>query len=374
MRSERSVVHVVPASRPNPWLADAIRAAGAGRWRQLVVSLEPAGELQRGLRLAGTETFALGARGRVSYLAAARRLSDLLQRERADLIHSHLFDANLVAAAARWSGRRVPLVITRHEPPHFMRLAPVGAAKRLAYLWLDGQVNRSATALIAPSARTEEELVALGVRPERIHRIPLGLDLRRLRGGVEAAVPARGGGVRVGIFGRLSWEKSVDTALRAWPLVVARHPEAILSIVGDGPLRRQLEDLAGTLGVRGSVRFEGWRDDVPALMSAMDVVIHTSRTESTGMVLIEALVRRRPLVVTPVGIVGEHLRHGEDCLVVPHGAAPDVAEAVLALLADPQRARDLADHGCTRILATFEAAPMANAYLALYDRVVGSAS
>ncbi len=379
LNGTRTVLHVVPASRSNPWLADAIRAGDSARWRQVVVSVAPAGELQREMAGNAASAHALGANTRAHYPVAAVRLTRLVRHQRVDLIHAHLFDANILAAGARRLAAQVPLVITRHEPPDFIRMAPVAGWKRRAYLSIDGALTRSAAAVIAPSARTEDELIRLGVPAGRIHRIPLGLDLARIARADEAGTSIRGvlgleGRACVGVFGRMSWEKSVDTALRAWPAVLAARPDAVLVLAGDGPQRNALAHLARELGTERSVRFVGWRDDVPALMSAMDVVLHTSRTESTGMVLIEALVRGRPLVVTPVGIVGEHLRHEEDCLVVPHASPEDVSRAIMRLLADPGHGRALAEHGRARVLDTFGTGAMVSAYGALYERVLGAAT
>src|SRR5207244_1930676 len=104
------------------------------------------------------------------------------------------------------------------------------------------------------------------------------------------------GPLRIGCLARLSPEKGLDTLIEALDLL--RGVELIL--VGDGPERRSLEQLARELGVADRVTFSGWRDDARSALSQLDVVVLPSRSEGLPLVIIEAMLAELPVVATNV--------------------------------------------------------------------------
>lgn len=134
---------------------------------------------------------------------------------------------------------------------------------------------------------------------------------------------------------RLTPEKRVDLIIRA----AAEIKEARLVIVGDGPVRAELEALANSLGVSDRVEFAGWQKPAEYYARA-SVYVQASRYEGYGMALVEAALSGVPIVATDAGIVGELFRNGEDILVAA-GTGKGIAEEVLRMKLEPQLAERL---------------------------------
>jgi glycosyltransferase involved in cell wall biosynthesis len=162
--------------------------------------------------------------------------------------------------------------------------------------------------------------------------------------------------------GRLVEQKNHELAIRAMTEV----PGATLAIVGDGPLRPELERLAAELGA--SVIFTGVRRDARALMGAADVVVMPSRWEGLPLTALEALASGTPLVATNVRGLRELLTDGENALLVPE--EPDaLAAAIRRVLEDDQLAARLSEAGRQVEGAGSDAALVAG-FLSIYERLV----
>lgn len=148
-------------------------------------------------------------------------------------------------------------------------------------------------------------------------------------------------GADVVVFGCvavLRVEKDHATLLRAFAALPAL-PTAVLVLVGDGPLRDELVELAQRIGVGDRVRFVGSRDDVPKLLAAFDIAVLASRTiENLPYSLLEAMAAGLPVVSTAVGALAELVDHGETGFLVPPGSAAVLAER-MGQLVDDERAR-----------------------------------
>jgi glycosyltransferase involved in cell wall biosynthesis len=145
--------------------------------------------------------------------------------------------------------------------------------------------------------------------------------------------------------------KDLPTLLRAAQLVRERRPDCRFAIVGDGSERERLEAESRALGLDGSVRFFGWRRDLPAVFGDLDVVVNSSINEGTPVSLIEALAADRPVVATRVGGTPDLLRNGEHGWLVPPQQPEALAGAILEALERPAEARRRARRGREHVLA-----------------------
>lgn len=366
-----AVLHLIEESTPNPWLVDIVERTDRDRWRPIVASVQPSGQLQRDVLDAGGAIAALGARSRRGYPLAAARLRWFAHQHGVRLVHAHNFGPALLTMAAGVALRPYAWLYTYFQQPDFFRLAPTKPWKRAILITLDREIARRAGAIVAPSRHVRDVLVRDGIRPEKIHEIVLGFDIDSLQERAARALEAvlREFGVGEGLcavsVGRLSWEKDHATLLRAWRGIADDHPGARLILVGQGPLRGQLIALAAELGIADAVTFAGPRRDVPAIMAAADVVVHTAVTESFGQVLAEALALGRPLVTTNVG-VARHFRDRVHCLTVPQGDAEAIREAVRGLVAKPALAREIGERGRAFIRSEFTIERNVRAFERLY--------
>lgn len=303
------------------------------------------------------------------------RLSSWLQREGIDLVHTHnpsphLYGA-LAAAITRRSGRssgsgRGPRVVhTKHG-----RNYP-GVRRKVL-------VNRLASSLTDRVVAVSEDARAVavdveGVNPAKVVTILNGVDTEEYRPGDAASARALlgvpEGGYHVGCVARLSPEKDHATLLAAFASLRARRPDAHLTLVGDGPLRKELEADAGRRGLGEAVTFAGTRGDIAALLPGFDVFALSSRTEGISLTLVEAAAVGLPIVATRVGGNPEIVRDGETGLLVPAGDPEALAAALDAVASKPDRS-EMGRRGRARMVERFSVDTMVQAYEDLYAEVL----
>ena len=176
-----------------------------------------------------------------------------------------------------------------------------------------------------------------GCAPRKIRVVPNGVDTSRfsdrpanlaLRSelGLPADAPT------VGIVAVLRPEKNHDLFLRAAAIVHRQVPQAHFLIVGDGPLRREVEAQIRALGLEGVVHMLGMRRDIPELLNVIDVVALTSKMEANPVSVLEALSSGRPVVSTRVGSIPENVIDGETGFLVPPGDEEALAARFITLL------------------------------------------
>ncbi len=148
--------------------------------------------------------------------------------------------------------------------------------------------------------------------------------------------------------GRFAPIKRLDRLLRVFRTVLDDHPGAELCIVGDGPLRPELEAQAAGLALGDAVRFAGWSDAMPAWHAAADIVVNSSDSEGTPLVLIEAGATGRPVVATRVGGVADVVIDGETGWLVERDDEAAFAERIGRLIDDPAMRSRMGDAAAAR--------------------------
>jgi glycosyltransferase involved in cell wall biosynthesis len=177
--------------------------------------------------------------------------------------------------------------------------------------------------------------------------------------------------------GRLIERKGVNYLLRAIPLIL-RERKVRLAITGDGHYRQEWEALAWELGVASSVRFAGFvsNEELSSLFRSCTVYVHPAiydskgDTEGQGVVLVEALSNRKPVVASKVGGIVDVIKDGETGLLVPEKNPEAIAEAVLRLLNDPEYARCLGEQGYAHVREYFDWGRIMDQYDGIYRKCV----
>lgn len=276
---------------------------------------------------------------------ALGKLIALFREFRPDVVATHMSKAGALGrVAARLT--RVPVVVHTYHGKGFDVFPP--GWRRSSALWIERVLARLATGNIVVSAKQEEEFQQLRVAPaQRLRVIRYGLDLDPFLAASRAAGPLRhelgldADVLLVGVVARVVAIKGQDVFIRAAARMRDACPDARFLVVGDGPFRRSCETLTHDLGLNGVVRFLGWRRDIPAVLSALDLVVLPTVMdfEGTPVALIEALAAGRAVVATDVGGVVDVVRPGKTGLLVPPNDAAALADAMGRLLADsPLRA------------------------------------
>jgi L-malate glycosyltransferase len=319
--AERYVVDLAIALRSRGWVVEVACSAAGVRAAPLRAANVPVNVLAGSLVM---------RRLSLRYVRALRRL---LAQGRYDVVHAHLYAS--AAAAAVAVPRKTPLVLTEHSEG-LWRSWRARAVSRWFY--------RRASRIVVVSTSIRNVLVnAYRVPPARIEVLPAvpAIPLRPHApqpGGEQSAV--------VGFAGRLTPEKGADVFLRAASLVARVVPEARFVVIGDGRLRRELEALAGDLGLlEERVRFLGFRDDAADVIAGLDILAVPSRSEGTPLVVGEAMAAGVPVVVSRIGGLPDQVTHRATGLVVDPEDPEGLATALVSLLLAPDEARQLGDAG-----------------------------
>ncbi len=212
--------------------------------------------------------------------------------------------------------------------------------------------------------------------PRKVRCIPNGVDLVRFTPRepspqLRASFDLPAGAPLVTSVGRFVPYKGYTYLLEAAQLVHEATPEVHWIRVGDGELRSELEAQCRSLGLTSRVHFTGWREGMPEILAMADLFVLPSLREHFGRVLIEAMAMGKAVVATGAGGVPEVVIHGETGLLVPPAQPRPLADAVLTLLSDPDRARRLGEAGRLRVVAEFSLSRHVEAVEALYKELLG---
>lgn len=302
-----------------------------------------------------------------------RRLLRYLRQRRIQLVNSHMFYATLFAAPlARLAG--VPAVVETTHGPEAWRTS---WWKRSG--WVDRWVERLVTANIAVSEANRRYLIQQKRYPaEKIWVVPNGRDLGRFEADRQEAVEAlrRRYGLEAGrrlvvCVGRLEEQKGHRYLLAAWPGVIARFPEAVLLLVGEGSLRARLEAMAAEAGLAEGVLFAGFSQDVVPYYLAAELVVLPSLYEGMPLAAIEAGAAGRPIVATGVDGTPEVVEDGRTGLLVPPRSPEALEQAICRLLGDPSAARAMGQAARQRVRQHFSLERQIELTSRVYEAALG---
>jgi L-malate glycosyltransferase len=300
------------------------------------------------------------------------RLRGWLIRERVEILHAHDFYAGLLgAAAARLAGVRM-ISSQRH-----MRLSD-----RRAHEWGTRLTHRLASRVLVNSEAIRDHLLAGGgVAPEKIVVIHNGLSdaaeraafdddgrskqraalLRELSLDEEAKL--------IGLVARLQPVKGHRYFIEAAGRVAAAEPKAHFLLVGDGALRREIEEQAARLGVGDRMHLLGDRRDAALIAAGFDVAALASLNEGLPNAVMEAMAVGAPVVATAVGGTTELVIDGATGFLVPPADADALARRILDALRNPEQSARMAENGRRRVLSQFSMRRMVESVERLYEEL-----
>lgn len=332
------------------------------RYRAILCLFRP-GWIQAHTESRGVRTYVIPTHGMFDWRWMLR-FKRLLKDEHVDLIHAHEFDANVQGTfVATLSG--IPLVATVHGKNYFWEKL----RRRLAYQW----VSRNAT-MVAVSENLKQFIVdKVGVDSRDVKVVYNGVDVLPpfARADIdqcrkELDLPT--GDQIVGVVGNLYPVKGHQYLIAAIPAILAKCPNTTFIFAGRGQLEAELKMQAQRLGIDGQLRFLGLRQDIPRILAVLDIFVLPSLSEGLSMAILEAMVAGKPVVATDVGGNPELVEDGGTGSLVPPQTSQALADRVIAVLTDRERARQFGTAGQLRARGQFSLQTMVQNYQALYDQ------
>jgi glycosyltransferase involved in cell wall biosynthesis len=297
----------------------------------------------------------------------AFNLAQFIRERKIDVIHGHIAHDYLLAAFAAKLAGRGKLVITRHVLFQLNKLH----ARMLK------RVDR----VIAVSQAVADSLHAFD--PARIAVIHNGIDLSRFtrqsvaRDWLQSFVRSDIRNSFVGMVGHLAPIKGQEEFIRAAAIVGSQRSDVAFVIAGEdksrtGENRRHLEQLIEDLGLDGRVHLLGWVDDVPRLLSALDLLVSPSRSEPFGLSIVEGMACGVPVIATRSEGALEILEDGVTGKLLPSGNPRELADAIVSLLDDEEKRRRFVAQALEVVRAKFALESMVSATEQLYESLFSS--
>lgn len=366
-----SVIHLVEDLKTGGAervIADIAEGLDRKRFEAQVWCVARGGETADELREKGVEVRILGIRSYHNPLNIIR-LSSLLKKEKPDIVHTHGYFASVIGRLAAKKAA-IPFIITHVHSTY--------REYKKRHILIERYLSRCTRKIICCSEAVknfvtghekikEDKTVVIynGVDEERFAPVQDPLPARA-RFGIDRESPV------VGTVSSLTPHKGQRFLIQAAAKIRDTYPATSFLIVGDGPLRRSLEEQALRLNLQTSLIFTGARRDIPDLLSLMDIfVLPSSSREGLGIAIIEAMAMGKPTVATDIGGIPEVIQDGETGLLVRPGDSAALAKAIVELIDNPDRAKAMGKKGRRRFEQKFTRKTMLSKIEDLYLGLAG---
>ena len=276
---------------------------------------------------------------------------------RPDVVHCHNVAPTIQAALpARLAGAK-SIISTRHSlvaPPYNVAEEVKYGAMASFCDWIAGICEITCNNLRGAPMAHRNKIVRVYNGASAIERVPIDQLGKR--------------GFTLVFVGRLAAVKNLQTLIRAVSIAVKQLPDLEFWVVGDGPVRAELEALTADLGITNHVRFWGQRLDTAQFFSAADAFVMSSVSEGLPMSLLQAMSIGVPAIITDVGGMAEVVRLSGAGLMAPVGDSAGMAEAIVKLAGDPELRAEFGEKAKASYFANFTLERMDAAYMELYSR------
>jgi len=338
------------------------------KYRKLIIYLKRAGNMPLPTELHGCRIHYISklAKFRAFNLAAVCRLTRILRAEKVDILHCQRHQATVYGAlAGRLAGTRVVLA----------HVHGLNRSKNARRKLINGLVFRWVSRVLAVGEGVRQDVIRCNraVKPEQVICLNNSIDCRRFasvtasREEVRRRLDLRPEAFAFVAVGRLAPTKGLTYLIRAFAAARAKQATCELVLVGEGRSRRELEELAASLGVGNSVHFLGYRQDVELVLRGMDAFVMASVAEGMPGALLEAMASGLPCIATAVGAIPEVLENGRLGVLVPAEDVDALAGAMLKVCCDAGAFAESAALGREKVVQAYDHASLTRALDAVYE-------
>jgi glycosyltransferase involved in cell wall biosynthesis len=324
-------------------------AAGLRGRYQVFVASTPGGKFEQQVKELGIRFYPVNM-GRRLYLKPIRWIKEIIRNNKIDLVHSQGARADFFARlAAKMLKPKVKVVNTTAVT---VESYDVGALRKGAYLFFDRFSASYVDRFIVVSDALRRILINTHkIPPDKVIKIYNGIELDEYRpngkevGSQKSEVRREFGLAKnipvIGAIGRMVWPKGFEYLIRSISEIVKNYPMVKVLLVGDGSLKRNLEDLTERIELKDRVIFTGFRRDIKEILSAVDLLVIPSLQEGFPMITLEAMAMAKLIVATNIDGITEQITDGVDGILVPSKNPSALAKAVTQVLNDKELARTM---------------------------------
>lgn len=328
------------------------------------VLLDGTSELSCSLELPGIAYERLAVKKLISFdgLKKGLKFRAFLRKHRIDLIQAYYPHSTFFASiVGKLSG--VKLVFgARRNIGHWMKPRDKRRARFLNRFFIDKII---ANAEACKLAAIEQE----NAKPENVIVIPNGIETE-LYDVIPTWIPeAANTPLRIGAVGNIKPVKGTDILIDAAKIVLQKFPDVRFEIVGDGDFDAYNKQIVDR-GIAGNFKLLGSQSDIPGFLSTLDIAVLPSRAEGLSNGLLEYMAAGRPCIATDVGGNGELIKNGKNGLLVPSENPQALADAIIELLENPEKAANLAKNARNDIKEKFDADLIASRFCDLCEKML----
>ncbi len=307
-------------------------------------------------------------------LLALWKMKSFIQQRGFTIVHTHSSKAGILGRLAARLAKTPLIVHTVHGWSFHDYMSPV---TRWIYILLERWIARFSDALVVVTERDIEKGLQAGIgRREQYHRIRSAIPLSEFdprlvdRQAVRQELGLPTDAVVIGNVGRFSTQKNPLDWVRVAGRVAQACPQARFLLVGDGPLRPQVNTALQQAGIARQTILTGLRRDVPRMMAAMDIFLLTSLWEGLPRVIPQAMAMSLPVVANRADGVTEAIQDGSSGYLCSPGEIEQMAECCIELARQPLKRQEMGCRGQAYAMQEFDLRKMITSLEALYDELL----
>lgn len=369
--TRRRILHLItrlPIGGAERMLLGVLRYLDGARFDSIVCCIQDRGELAQEVESLGIPVHALGLMERGGFdRRVVPTLRSLIRAQRVELVHSHLYHANLYGRLAAWR-EDIPIIASVHN---------TYSRRKWHRHLINRLLARVTYRITAGSADVERDILDHDrVAPEKVLRLPNCIDLDRVATSLTPAAAKQRLGfgaadLVIATVGRMEEQKGHAFLLDAFASL--RQQKQLdgmplrLLVVGDGRLKSATEQRAADLGIAGACRFPGSIRDLAEIYRAIDLFVMPSLWEGLSLAMLEAMAAGLPMIATDVGGARDVLGDGARGILVPAGDAGALAQAICSLLVDAGKCAAMAISGSRYVRENYGVAALSRQLAELYQ-------
>jgi len=302
------------------------------------------------------------------------QLKHILKEEVPDIVHLHVWNpASCRYAFMAANKYKFPIVVTEHDPfelPKLKKYIKNKLMKRVQKIVTVSDSNYKLMQKLFPELKNRTTTIHNGIDTTWFESQLLNFSKNKRTEFRGKEFEADAATKVILSVAELHERKGLKHLIKALPIVTAKNPNTRLIIAGDGPHKKDLIKIVNENKLSGYIRLLGHRKDIPQIMASSDIFVLPSEKEAFGLVLLEAMTARLPIIASDVGGIPEIIEDSVNGDLIDPSDHKKLAEKILDLFNDNFKIREYTEAGYAKLKSQFDAKSMAKAYEDIYDQII----